>query len=80
MHKKPRFGDVTPKRGPATLGQGTRGPASVSALRGLIYALGLDHHRLLPTLRSDTRLPSQARAAASWWLDIPTHISASAAT
>jgi hypothetical protein len=63
-----------------TAWQGTRDPASLSALRGIVYALGLDRHRLLPVLRADTRLPPQARAAATWWLNIPTYISTSAAT
>jgi hypothetical protein len=58
----------------------THNPADLATLRGLIYALGLDRHHLLPILRADTRLPSQARAAATWWLKIPAHISISATT
>ncbi len=60
--------------------QRTRSPDSMSSLRGLIYALGIGrHHDLLRVLRADTHLPASARAAAGWWLNIPTRIHASAA-
>jgi hypothetical protein len=52
-----------------------RDPTSLSAVRGLIYALGVNrHHGMLETLVVDHTLPGSARAAARWWLDIPAHI------
>jgi hypothetical protein len=57
-----------------------RSPASVPALRGLVYALGIGRqHGLLRRIDADTRLPGQARAAARWWLNIPRRIYSSAA-
>ncbi|MBV9380104.1 MAG: hypothetical protein JOY82_11255 [Streptosporangiaceae bacterium] len=60
--------------------QRTRSQASISALRGLIYGLGIGrHHDLLRSIRADTAAPAPARMAAGWWLNIPVRILASAA-
>lgn len=61
--------------------QRARDPRHLSTLRGLIYSLGIaGHHTLLASLRDDHDLPAPARAAATWWLNIPTHIHTSAAS
>jgi hypothetical protein len=60
--------------------QVTRNPAALSALSGLTYSLGIGRNDdLLTAIRADTRLPAAIRAAAGWWLNIPTRIHASAA-
>jgi len=60
--------------------QRTRSQASISALRGLTYSLGIGQHDdLLRVVRADTRLPGSVRTAAAWWLNIPERIHASAA-
>jgi hypothetical protein len=57
-----------------------RSAVSVSALRGLVYGLGISRqHGVLTSLRTDTTLPPAVRTATRWWLAIPRHISASAA-
>jgi hypothetical protein len=53
---------------------------SVSALRGLVYGLGISRqHAVLTSLRADTSPPPAVRTATRWWLAIPKHISASTA-
>lgn len=53
--------------------------ASSAALRGLVYALGLARNDpLLTQIRDRREMPSQARAAASWWLGHPDRIRRSA--
>jgi hypothetical protein len=46
-----------------------------ACLRGIIYGLGITRNvALLRACRSDTDLPYEARRAARWWLDIPSHV------
>jgi len=60
--------------------QRTRSQASISALRGLTYSLGIGQDDdLLRAVRTDSRLPGSVRTAAAWWLNIPERIHASAA-
>ncbi len=51
----------------------------LSVLKGLVYGLGIAGRiRLLATVRDDLELPTEARAAASWWLNLPTYVRDSA--
>ncbi|GAB3406819.1 hypothetical protein [Flindersiella endophytica] len=54
-------------------------PASLTALRGLVYGLGVEHNDdLLREIRTNPRMPGSAREAAAWWLNLPAHIVTSA--
>ncbi len=48
-------------------------------LQRIVYALGIArNHRMLLRVRGNPDVPAPARSAASWWLNIPRHISQSA--
>ncbi|MDZ5445145.1 hypothetical protein U2F26_20810 [Micromonospora sp. 4G57] len=50
----------------------TRNKTSASALSALIYGLGVAHNTaLLQHVRENHQAPAMARAAASWWLNLP---------
>lgn len=54
-------------------------PAQLSVLKGLVYGLGIaGRTNLLVTVRDDLELPSEARAAATWWLNLPSYVRDSA--
>ncbi|BCJ63050.1 hypothetical protein [Polymorphospora rubra] len=56
-----------------------RDPLHESALRGLVYGLGIARREaLLGRLRLDPAAPEPARTAADWWLGLPRHVTASA--
>ncbi|MEV0732610.1 hypothetical protein [Polymorphospora sp. NPDC050346] len=56
-----------------------RDPLHESALRGLVYGLGIARRQaLLSRLRDDPAAPQPARGAAAWWLRLPQHVTASA--
>ncbi|MFD7854570.1 helix-turn-helix domain-containing protein [Streptomyces microflavus] len=57
-----------------------RNDGAARVLHGLIYALGITRqHVLLARIVDDGRCPATVRAAATWWLNIPKFITASAA-
>ncbi|MGW0215617.1 hypothetical protein ACWDXH_14625 [Micromonospora chokoriensis] len=57
----------------AGLWQRTQRPAHAAALSGLTYGVGMTRNRaVLHRLRTDDRMPEQVRAAATWWLNLPT--------
>jgi hypothetical protein len=57
----------------------TRSAVSSSAVEALIYGLGITRNDvLLQRLRSRSDLPSAARSAASWWLNLPSSVYRSA--
>ncbi|GIJ57134.1 hypothetical protein Vau01_046500 [Virgisporangium aurantiacum] len=50
-----------------------------TALRGLVYSLGITgHETLLATIAADPTMPPGARSAAQWWRDLPGVVSTSA--
>ncbi|MCT9094255.1 helix-turn-helix domain-containing protein [Streptomyces sp. ASQP_92] len=56
-----------------------RSDGAARVLHGLIYALGITgQHALLAMIADDARYPATVRAAATWWLNIPEFITASA--
>ncbi|MGK5740034.1 hypothetical protein [Micromonospora sp. URMC 103] len=58
----------------------TRTGTPVPALVGLVYALGIARNEhMLQLVRRDIASPGECRAAASWWLNLPTYILDSAA-
>ncbi|MEU7588887.1 hypothetical protein AB0A95_21645 [Micromonospora sp. NPDC049230] len=57
----------------AGLWQRTHRPAHAAALSGLTYGVGMTRNRaVLHRLRTDDRMPERVRAAATWWLNLPT--------
>jgi hypothetical protein len=59
----------------ATLWRRHHRPRHADQLNGLIYSAGtLGELQLLAALKDDTTLPAQCRTAATWWLNLPTHI------
>jgi hypothetical protein len=62
----------------AALDHHRRQPGDRTALRGLVYSLGIaHHHKLLAGVRADPRMPAPTRLAARWWLGLPHRIYAS---
>lgn len=52
-----------------------RNLASAAVLDALAYCLGMARNRtMLLAMRDDVSGPAPARAAAAWWLNLPTHI------
>ncbi|MDX6260251.1 MAG: hypothetical protein QOH84_1939 [Kribbellaceae bacterium] len=57
----------------------SKSQTSVAALRGLAYSAGVNGNQApLRRLKADPASPSAVRAAATWWQNQPTHITASA--
>lgn len=63
----------------AELWRRTGQPTNEAALNGLTYGLGMTRNpALLRLLRADDRMPQPVRAAATWWLNVPDVVYASA--
>ncbi|MFI7491948.1 hypothetical protein ACIBXA_26565 [Micromonospora echinaurantiaca] len=53
----------------------SRSSTHVTALLGLVYALGIARNEpMLQRVRHDATIPAEPRAAASWWLNVPRRI------
>ncbi len=59
--------------------ESTRSPRSAAILAGLVYSAGVSgQSSILAAMRDELHTPAPLRAAAGWWLDLPSYVIGSA--